>query len=236
MTLAGLLDLLLPAVCPACGEEPGAELCQACHERLVPITRPCPRCATPLPETSQPCVRCQGRGLDGLQAISVTWAYRDNLTTLVHAAKDRGCTGAIRALVSLLQHLPAPPADAVLCPVPPAKRGGRPKPHLASHLCRQLARTHQRPCRQLVCYLRTPMPQHQLRERERRQNLRQTFACRGPVPERVLLVDDILTTGSTLQAVARCLREGGCRHVSAYCLARTPDPRDPGFQIDRSEI
>jgi predicted amidophosphoribosyltransferase len=58
----------------------------------------------------------------------------------------------------------------------------------------------------------------------RRRNVRGVFAARarGPVPERVWLVDDVVTTGSTLREAAAALRRAGVREVAAVCAARTP--------------
>lgn len=64
-----------------------------------------------------------------------------------------------------------------------------------------------------------------LPRRARLANVRGAFRARHPVPERVLLVDDVVTTGATLEAAAAALRAAGARVVAAACAARTPPPR-----------
>jgi predicted amidophosphoribosyltransferase len=72
--------------------------------------------------------------------------------------------------------------------------------------------------------------QQALDARARRRNLRQAFAI---TPDAVLgnrhlaLVDDVLTTGATAQALARLLLDAGAARVDVYCLARTPKPGEP---------
>ena len=60
---------------------------------------------------------------------------------------------------------------------------------------------------------------------ERRRNVRGAFAANGRAPERIWLVDDVVTTGATLEEAARALRRAGARVVIALCAARTPAPR-----------
>jgi ComF family protein len=62
-----------------------------------------------------------------------------------------------------------------------------------------------------------------LGRRARRRNLAGAFQCRlaSPLPDRVWLVDDVVTTGSTLEEAARVLRRGGARHIAGVCAART---------------
>ena len=70
-------------------------------------------------------------------------------------------------------------------------------------------------------------PQQQLDAATRRRNLRQAFrvAPAANIEGRHLaLVDDVLTTGATTEALARLLKRGGAARVDVYCLARTPKP------------
>ncbi len=56
----------------------------------------------------------------------------------------------------------------------------------------------------------------------RRRNVRGAFRARAPLPARIWLVDDVVTTGSTLAEAARALRRAGARTVIGLCAARTP--------------
>jgi ComF family protein len=71
----------------------------------------------------------------------------------------------------------------------------------------------------------------------RRRNVRGAFRARGAQPERVWLVDDVVTTGATLAEAARALREAGAREIVAVCAARTPPPgrgdAAPGPALER---
>lgn len=70
----------------------------------------------------------------------------------------------------------------------------------------------------MVRRVRRTRPQSGLDPFERKLNLASAFACEKAPPERVIVVDDILTTGSTMDAMARCLKEAGAGAVFALCL------------------
>lgn len=76
---------------------------------------------------------------------------------------------------------------------------------------------------------RATAPQSQADRKQRRSNLRHAFAVRDPrsvAGRGVILVDDVVTTGATLQAAARCLRRAGANSITALTVARTPPPGD----------
>lgn len=217
--LAVLLDLLLPARCPLCRAVDGADLCTACLSRLPCIPEPCPWCACPhgLPL----CPDCGGGGLPHLDRVIAAWAYRDGAEALVGAAKAAARPAAVRAVAC---RMPDPPADLAVdavTPVPPAP-GRRPGPHLASACARILARRLHRPLRRLLVQVRPAAPQHRLGREERWRNVDGLFACRGPVPRRILLVDDLCTSGATASAAAAALRAAGAGRVALAVFARTP--------------
>jgi ComF family protein len=75
--------------------------------------------------------------------------------------------------------------------------------------------------------IRDAPSQSALGRRARRGNLRDAFACRGKLEGRhIVLVDDVVTTGATAQAVSRVLERAGASRVDVWAIARTPEPRD----------
>lgn len=219
------LDLLIPALCPCCRASAGASICATCQDGLHPISEPCPWCAAPHGGDGL-CPACQDVGLPGLARLHVRWHYVDRLADLVTAAKARGRPAAVRAAADLLiadPDLSALSADVVtVIPETPGRRSG---PHLGTTLARRLARNIGIPFRPCLRQTRRPRAQHALNQAERQRNVADLFHAR-PAPPRVILVDDLLTSGATLTAAARALRAAGARTVTAVCLARTPKAED----------
>jgi ComF family protein len=117
----------------------------------------------------------------------------------------------------------------LLLPVPLARRRLRERGfNQAGLLARWLSRQLAIACdERLLLRSRETPAQQGLDAKARRRNLRQAFA---PLPTgavaglHVAVVDDVLTTGATAQAVAQVLHKGGARRVDIYCLARTAKP------------
>jgi predicted amidophosphoribosyltransferase len=93
--------------------------------------------------------------------------------------------------------------------------------HPAHRLARELARRWQLPGVELLDRVGISPRQTGLGPAARRRNVRGAFQPRADVPERVLLVDDVYTTGSTVSAAAAALRIGGARTVDVVTFART---------------
>lgn len=216
--LAAALDLLLPAVCPLCRAAPGPDLCPTCRAALPRNAEPaCPLCAGPLDGTA--CPACRGDGLARLDAVVAAYAYRGAMRRLIGDAKAGARPAAVAALAGLLP-LPEGPFDAVVA-VPPSP-GRRPGPHLATACARRAAHRLGVPLLPALACARHAREQHRLSRRERADNVVDLFRARGAVPARVLLVDDILTSGATASAAAAQLRQNGAKRVSAAFLCRTP--------------
>ncbi len=213
--VATVLDLLLPAVCPLCHEAPGPELCPACLPQLPVLAEPCPLCA--MPKRESPCPACRDDGLIHLDGVRAAFAYRGTMRRLVGDAKAGARPAAVAVLAGLLP-LPEAPVDAVV-PVPPSP-GRRPGPHLATACARLAARRLGVPFLAPLRCTRHAREQHRLSRPERARNVVGLFACAGRVPARVLLVDDILTSGATASAAAAALRSHGARRVVASFLCR----------------
>ncbi len=220
--IAELLALLAPPRCTACrGPLPEADrmLCAACV-RALPWLRGavCPRCGLVRHRRGV----CPAAGA----AFDVAWAplaYEGVARDLVQALKFRGALGAADVMAAqMAAGLPAAlrGVDAVV-PVP-AHRGRRRSRGFdpAGLLARTVARRLGLP---LVPCLRRGGGRRQVgaARSERRDPARLTVRVRGAPPERVLLVDDVHTTGATLDACSRALVEGGSRWVAAVSYART---------------
>ncbi len=215
----GFADLVLPSVCPACHTAAGPGLCAACIALVPRPSDPCRWCATPGQGRERRCGACHNRGLAHIRRVSIGCVYRGVVEQLVGDAKAGARPAAVRALAELL---PAPPEPDALAVVPvPAARGRRPGPHLATALARALGRRHQVAVLPLLRTTRIAAEQHRLGLALRRRNVAELFISR-PAPERVLLVDDLLTSGATAIAAATALRAAGAKRIDLVCLARTP--------------
>lgn len=227
-----VLDLLLPAVCPACQLAAGPRLCPTCVHGLPRLEHPCPWCGALRHDAGAQCGECAGAGLTHLDQVRVDHPYHGEVARLVGLAKAVGRPAAVRALADLL---PDPPDDAptggAVVPVPPSP-GRRPGPHLGTALAHSGARRWGLPLRHLLVTTRLGAEQHRLSPAERRANVVGLFRCVEPAPAYVVLVDDLITTGATASAAAAALREAGAKRVDLVCLARTPKhgtrPTGPG--------
>lgn len=215
---AATLDLLLPALCPLCREEPGPGLCRGCLAALPLQPAACPQCACPVAD-GETCPACHGDGLPHIDAAMAAYAYRSAMRRFIGDAKAGARAPAVAALAPLLP-LPVVPVDAVV-PLPPSP-GRRPGPHLATACARLAAQRLGVPLLRPLACTRHAREQHRLSRAERARNVIGLFACRATVPARVLLVDDILTSGATISAAAATLRAHGARQVIATLLCRTP--------------
>jgi len=221
-------NLLFPVFCLRCGRE-GEWLCQFCEPLcpVVPIQR-CIFCQT-IVAHGETCTSCRRRhSLDGLvvRGIYGSWVWRD----LIHVwkyrgAKEIGLVGG-RYLCQCLDLLPMTVKDWVVVPIPLARRRERDRGFNQSEvLAKAVGEFFQVPVMKFLTRSRETLPQSKLAPLERLKNVQDCFACAGAVSGRkCLLVDDIATTGATLDAAAAALKKAGATSVWGLALARsTPD-------------
>jgi ComF family protein len=220
-------------VCTAPGLE-GLDLCAACADGLPWNHAACPRCALPLPaaETCGACLRREAtlarRGrrpaLDAVHAGFVYAAPVDRLLPRFKFHRDLAAGGLLSQL--LAESTAGLPRPDVLVPVPLHRARLRRRGYdQALELARPLARALELPLQpDLLQRVRATAPQSELSAAARRRNLRGAFAVAPnvPVPARVALVDDVMTTGATLHAAAEALKRAGVQHVEAWVCARVP--------------
>jgi ComF family protein len=217
----GLLDLLLPVRCVSCRSESGP-LCEGCLTRLVLIREPvCGRCGTPVAWPVQRCLECAGRRL-GFGRARAAVAYEGAAVDLVRAWKEQGQRGVATLAARLVaEAVPTPCADALAyIPAVPDRelwRGHNP----ARALAQALEGWWELPVRALVRRTAFAKQQRGLGRAERRANVRGAFWAVAKPPERIVLIDDVYTSGATASAASAALRGAGARSVEVVTFART---------------
>ncbi len=227
-----LLDLALQPLCRRCwGPAPSALLCGDCWQEL-PWNRPaCRRCAEPLNSPLQPlCRRCARRAPPQTLCVAA-WRYQQPVSAWIQACKFARQLGYLPAFADALAEAlctHGAPRPDLLLPVPlhPERlrqRGFNQSELLAQRLARQtglpLARRAARRLRP------TPPQSRQASRAERRRNLRGAFAVDIRLHGlHCALIDDVITTGATVESLAQACRRAGAARVDVWALARTPAP------------
>lgn len=217
------VELLWPPTCAGC-RTPGSWWCAACDDATVLIRTPaCPRCNR-ITGTGRFCTNCRRR--TALTGVAAGTYYREPVRSGIAALKYRHARVVAPRLASyLLPALSRIPGlrTAVIVPVPLHRRRLRQRGHnQAALLADTVARvTGLRVSDDLVRTRRT-VPQTGLDRRQRQRNLIGAFRWTGPSLRGriVVLVDDVHTTGTTLDACATELRKDGARQVWGLVLAK----------------
>lgn len=225
--LPALAHGLLPQHCVMCAL-PSREgpLCARCAGALPFAPPGCPRCAVAGMQ-SHPCGQCQ-RQPPAFDRTEALLSYVMPVDRLVQRLKYAHDFAVARAFVAATLFTTTRPDVDLIVPVPLHPRRLRERGfNQAVEIARPLARAWRIPLDiRAVERTRLTPPQASLPWRERHRNLRNAFACALDLPDkRVLLVDDVMTTGATLDALSRCLKSAGASEVVNLVIARTPPPR-----------
>jgi competence protein ComFC len=218
-----LANLFYPQHCVGCERRASDVLCQACFEALPFVGRPfCGRCGAPTAFEVYGCSECRGRDFvfDGARA---PLRYEEVGKELVHALKYGGYTRVVeKVMVPLMVgSLDRSRFDGVV-PVPLhrmrlVKRGF----NQAELMARGVAERINAPVLDKLKVVRRTRDQVELSAEARRTNVSGAYASRGPVAGRILLVDDVFTTGATLSECASTLKKAGAAKVQALTLCKT---------------
>lgn len=240
-----VLDLVFPRLCPGC-EEPldrldQPQLCEACQRRLYPLEAPfCPVCGEKfhgLPDPNRPCSNCTGRPLS-FDFARCSFHAHGLLRDLIHQLKYQR---ALHLAPLLAHYLGTNLQDSrigdgkpwTLVPVPLHPRRQRKRRfNQSAELAQLLAKLRGWPFSDALRRTRAATPQADLDRKERLENLRGAFALHPSaqtrerlVGARVLLVDDVLTTGSTAHECAKVLKDdGSVAIVAVIAVARAGNP------------
>lgn len=223
------LDLLFPPRCTCC-QRNGFTLCPTCLQEMQPMNAPiCRHCGAYLTTVDAACSFCQRHELR-LNGLRNVHSYQGKLQHAIHALKYRGEQHLAEPLGQLLaqtfRHYNMH-ADA-LVPLPLHPQRQRDRGYNQAALLARVCATYLKiPCREdLVIRQRPTYAQVGLKADERRQNVADAFACQAKAGihmyRTLVLIDDVSTTGSTLEACAAPLYAVGMREIWGLVLAR-PD-------------
>jgi ComF family protein len=219
----------------------GEWLCDGCRGDRAPLGAPrCPRCGLPFTTDQGPdhlCGDCRTRP-GAFERARAAGRYEGALKSLILNFKFQGQVGLAaplgRLLLDTFEHHWSVDAVDLILPVPLHPRRMRRRGYNQSYLLlrgwmRWYAEAHHSPLpclieRDLLRRVRPTPAQTGLNRSERERNLSNAFALARPLlppGPTVLLVDDVLTTGATVNACARVLKAGGAARVEVLTLART---------------
>lgn len=222
--LEHIIALIAPHYCLGCSKE-GDLICKSCAQKLPEPPSVCYFCYAPQPERSGLCKPCSAR--THLSAIFVKTIHQDVAKQLVHKAKfDRGVAG-LKNIARLLPRMPM--GDYVVTPLPTANARVRSRGYDHAHKIAQEYARHKG-----LAYARLLARTNNERQvgataSERHKHIRGAFRISGvkrKMPQDIILIDDVITTGSSVSEAARALHAAGARHVVAVVFAYTL-PKSP---------
>jgi ComF family protein len=223
--VGGFADLLSPLTCGGCGI-PGEHLCATCRDGLAAntIVPGCRRCGHPWLVGVDRCPECPVVLTSVRSAVRYTVPATDVIGSFKDARRAAFATDMANLMIGAIR---APPPGTALIPVPTSgtrlrQRGFNP----AEEIARALEKAWASPVWDGLARRGKQAPQRGATAVERHTQVAGAFAIRDRDPPVVaLLVDDVMTTGSTLVACARVLREHGVRRVGAVTFARVASDR-----------
>ena len=224
MNIRTIIRQSLPAQpCFLCGAASRDGIwCAACNDDLPYLTAPhCPVCALPT-HNGATCGHCLQHAPQFDRTVAV-FAYAFPLDKLVQALKYDQQLVLVNSLADkLAQQVKVRPDCLIAMPLHPARLRER-SFNQSLELARRVGRKMAIPLLLNACQrVRDTPPQTTLSRKERNKNMRLAFTCTQDLAGRhVAVVDDVMTSGASLNEVARVLREAGAREVSAWVIART---------------
>lgn len=235
-SLCDLLDLFLPPACPLCTRAlpspTSTGICPACISEIPSLSGPqCPRCALPYAaeqgsnHACETCLRDPNPCLDWTAAAGL---YAGPLREAIHRFKYRGATTLDRPLAKLLLHRTQNRIEdldpELIIPVPLHPTRLRERTYNQSLLlARALGSELKVPVpAKLLCRINPTASQQGRDAQARAGNLKNAFALSSPLQaKRILLIDDVMTTGATARECAKTLRRAGATSIAALVLGRT---------------
>jgi len=236
LLIAHLLDYFFPPRCLLCTErierQAGVLICSSCLSAITCIeSSSCPRCGKPFLTENGDDHWC-GACLESESLLTIVRAlgrYEDRMRSLIHLIKYKQTFAAISVIGYLLDRHTRWDAELaahdIIVPVPLHKRRLRQRGfNQAVHWGALVSKKYRIPlARQLLERTKWTTPQVTLRGDRRKTNVRNAFRVLESSNVRhasVLLVDDVYTTGATVQECARMLQKAGAFRVDGFVIAR----------------
>jgi competence protein ComFC len=222
--LEALADLFFPQRCVGCERRASDLLCRDCFEALPRVERPvCARCGTPTAFETFVCDECKGVDF-GFESARAPLRYEGVGEEIVHSLKYRGYTTVVDRLAAPLMTgvLDRDERFDAVVPVPLHRSRLRRRGfNQAELLARGVAAGLDAPVSDTLQVVRKTRDQVELSAAERRANVEGAYAARGRLRGKILLVDDVFTTGATTNECAKTLLRAGADEVHAVSLCRT---------------
>jgi ComF family protein len=227
--MKAFFDLLFPRRCPVCADivQPwGALICPDCIKKLDPVREPvCRKCGKQLiSDREEYCYDCSRRSHSfeaGRAVFKYNQAAKKSLTAIKYKNRREYLDFYAQAMAYRYQQPIQRWQPDALVPIPvhPSRMRSRGF-NQAEELSRRLTTIWGIPTQtKLLIRVKKTLPQKKLTPEERLKNLQQAFAVSPPmgrsevIPETVVLIDDIYTTGSTMEACTRVLKAAGVKKV-----------------------
>lgn len=222
-----LLDVLIPQDCFVCGQSYASSLvCRVCAASMPRLPEDsCSMCASPSPG-GVVCNTCQ-KSAPAFDTTQALYRYAFPADRMVWALKYGNRLALARYFGEMLADMPLPEGVDLVIPMPLHRVRLRERGfNQAVEIARPLARLRRLALAPLAAErIRDTAAQADLPLIERRANMRGAFGCRSRLDGMcIVVVDDVMTTGATLEALARVLKQQGASRVHNLIVARTPPP------------
>ncbi len=216
--------------CMVCGRELKGEnryaLCELCSAKLIQIAYPCKKCGKPLNRETDYCIMCENHTRHFTRAYSV-FEYWGEIEQLIYALKFGGKKYLAKYLSAHLADKFLEEGIIVDCITAMPLHEAREKQrgyNQAGLLAKTLAKRLNLPLYNSLERVKATEMQAKTSGRERMKNVENAFLATGSYKnQRVLLVDDVLTTGATMSEAAKALKKGGALEVIGLTLANVRD-------------
>ena len=217
-------QLLNPALCLSCGIPVSSSdfICTDCMDAMERVPSPCELCGLPNPIDDAICPSCLHHP-PLWQSMTAPLIYRDNTRKLIQALKFNEQVYIANALITHIYPYFNPHGVEALIPVPLhlnrlLERGFNQAEEIANALSSFLNIPVDR---KSLTRIKSTESQAGLSLNKRQHNIIKAFQYRGVRPyKRVAIIDDIITSGSTMSEISKCLQKSGIRDIQVWSLAR----------------